>query len=354
MNSPYLKNRWLAEGARIKTLPMCEYIANVTDVETESKALRETVVLSDLSYTKKLRFDESDGADFLDEKLAANILKLRYGKSLETFLANENGKICATTTVVNIDDNLYVIAESIDDESFAILENDIAENLDSSHTLLSIDGPDAWKVAKDIFGADIFNLSFMAVEKYSYENQPAIVMRTGKTGEFGYQILVPNTIAPQLFEELKTKVLGYGGALAGVDTLLSARAKGNFFNIFAEGKCSQNPFELGLQWQIDMSKQDFAGAKAIFDEREKTPTKKLIAVVSENEIAQDAKIYTLDKLVGEIVNVDKADKKFALALIDFEIAYPNQSFATDANGEDCLKTVSRPAIVTQSLLRGMD
>ncbi len=349
-----LKSLWLAEGAKIGTLPMCEYVASVSSAENEIKALRETVVLSDLSYTKKLRFDESDGADFLDEKLAANILKLRYGKSLETFLANEDGKICASTTVVNIDDNLYVIAESIDDNAFSVLADSSAENLDASHTLLSVDGPDAWKVAKDIFGSDIFNLSFMAVEKYSYENQPAIVMRTGKTGEFGYQILVPNTTAPQLFEELKTKVLSYGGALAGVDTLLAARAKGNFFNIFAEGEYSQNPFELGLQWQIDMSKEVFSGAEKILSARDVTPAKKLIAVASDCEILPETKIYNQENCVGEIVNIDKSDKKFALALIDFDIAYPNQSFATQPNAEDSLKTVSRPAIVAQSLIRGID
>ena len=349
-----LKQTWLAEGAQIETLPMCEYIAKVSDIKQEMSALRNSVVLSDCSYVKKLRFDEADGADFLDEKLAANILKLRYGKSLDTFLADEEGNICAATTVANIEDKLYVLAESIDDKAFSVLQNSQAEILDNSHTILSVDGPDAWKVAKAVFGADIFNLSFMAVEKYAYENAETIVMRTGKTGEFGYQIIVPNENAQKLFDELKTKVLELGGMLAGADTLLSARAKGNFFNIFAEAKVSKNPFELGLQWQIDMQKPDFVGSQSIFAEREKTPSKKLIAIEAENDIQENAKIYDNDKCVGVVVNIDKSDKRFALALIDFDIAYPNQSLAFQANGKDELKTVSRPAIITESLKRGMD
>ena len=346
-----LKDKWLAFGAEIKTLPMCEYVAKISDIKTEMNALRNSVVLSDCSYVKKYAFDEVDGADFLDEKLAANILKLRYGKAMDTFLADENGNVAASITLVNIDDKILLFAEVIDEEAFKVLTSDNAQSLSDTHTMLSVDGPDAWKVAKKIFGADIFNIAFMAAEKYDFEGENAIVMRTGKASEFGYQILVPNSVSEKLFNQLKNEVDELGGLLAGVDTVLAARAKGNFFNIFAEGSKVKNPIELGIQWQIDFSKDYFCGAKAILAAREHQQNK-LIAVTSKDSIEMPCNIFNGDNKVGEIVAVDASDDKFALALINASLAYVGQTFAKSASSEDCFNTVSRPAIIAESLTRG--
>lgn len=348
-----LKEKWLEHGAKIISLPMCEYVQSVADAKAEMNALRNSVVLSDISYMKKLAFDEVEGADFLDTRLAANVLKLRYGKAMETFLADDAGNVSASITLANIDDKIFLFAECIDDSTFDTICNN-ATSLDSTHTLLSIDGPDVWKVAKKIFGADIYNLSFMTVEKYTYADADAIVMRAGKTGEFGYQILIPNTVAQKLFDEIKDIVASFGGLLAGVDTLLSARAKGNFFNIFGEGKFVKNPFELGLQWQIDFDKESFSGSEKILQQRQEIQARKLIAVQCSQEVNVADKLFNAETEVGEIVSVDCADKTFALAILNSDIAYVGQDFALQCNGEDSCKTVSRPAIIAQSLIRGMD
>ncbi len=345
-----LKNTWLNEGAKIKSLPMCEYVATVSDIETEMNALRNSVVLTDCSYMRKCAFDEIDGADLLDEKLAANVLKLRYGKAIDTFLADDNGDIVATTTLVNINDKILLFAESINDD---VLEKitEQAESLDATHSLLSIDGPDAWKVAKKIFGADIFNIGFMTAEKYDFEGCDAIVMRTGKTGEFGYQILVENSVAKPLFVQLKDAVIEQGGMLAGIDTLLAARMKGNFFNIFVEGANVKNAIELGLQWQIDFAKDSFCGSEAIFNARN-NQQKKLIAITCKKNANVGNSIFNGNEKVGEVVAVDASDTSFALALIDVNVAYVGQSFSDNPNGSDVFETTSRPAIIAQSLSRG--
>ena len=355
MQTLFLKDKWLAENAQIAALPMCEYVAKVSDIAEETNALRSTVVLSDFSHLKKISFAEIEGAEILDTILAANMLKLRYDKALETFLASESGEIAASVIAANIDEKIVLLAESIDDAEFEqISRNAAATDISQTHSVLSVDGPDAWKAAKAVFGADIYNLAFMGVEKYQYNDADAIVMRTGKTGEFGYQILAPNQVAEALFDELKKVVLGLGGRLAGVETLLAARAKGNFFNIFGDAKISRNPVELGLQWQIDFGKENFAGAQAIFKFRAEGARRKLVAVAAQEPIGDSRELFNGESALGKIVSVDPSDAKFALALIDAEWAYPSLRFAKQAGGGDFFTAVSRPAVLAQSLLRGMD
>lgn len=79
---------------------------------------------------KKIRIRRSDGIDFLDSILAANILKLGYGKIVDTFLADESGKITAETFVANIDDKIILAAEQAGNASL----NPISEKAKMSAT----------------------------------------------------------------------------------------------------------------------------------------------------------------------------------------------------------------------------
>ncbi len=344
-----LEKQWISNGAKLGSLGAAECVDTVAGLARETEALRNSAVLWDMSFVQKFAFDEADGAEFLDGKLAGNVLKLRYGRAMETFLPDGNGFVSAATTLADIDDKIFVFAET---DFPGQVCNAFAQNgadIDDTHTLLSVDGPDAWKAVKKLFGADIFNMSFMSAEKYDFRGSGAVVVRAGKTGEFGYQILVENDAAAQLFEDLKNAVLELGGALAGTRAVLAARAKGNFFNIFAEGRRTANPFELGLQWQMDMHKDAFAERFAAARAAKK---RKLIAVNAAAPKVSDG-IFNGAQQVGEIAAVDESDPSFALALIDEAVAYAGLVF-DNSDGQPAFATVARPAILAQSLLRGMD
>ncbi len=344
-----LEKQWISNGAKLGTLGAAECAETVAGLERETEALRNSLVLWDMSFAKKFAFDEADGAEFLDEKLAGNVLKLRYGKAMETFLPDENGLVRAAATLADIDDKIFAFVETDFPQEVCDAFAQNGANLDATHTLLSVDGPDAWKAVKKLFGADIFNMSFMSAEKYDFRGSGAVVVRAGKTGEFGYQILVENDAAPQLFDDLKNAVSELGGALAGTRSVLAARAKSNFFNIFAEGRKTANPFELGLQWQMDMHKDGFAEK---FSAARAAKKRKLVAVKADAPKVSDG-IFNGAQQVGEIAAVNETDPAFALALIDFDIAYAGLVF-DNSDGQPAFATVSRPAILAQSLVRGMD
>ncbi len=350
----FLNPKLSALGAKFSSFDSREYAARFSTVAEEVAALRNSVVLSDCSWVCKFATDESSGVDALDGIFAANILKLRYGRALETFLAREDATVAAAATVVDVDDRLFVFAECANSADLqAVSSAGGVRNIDAECVLLSVDGPAAWKVLKAVFGADIYNLTFMSAEKYDYCGVGVVVVRAGKTGEFGYQILAPNAVAEKLFDELKNLAESFGGCLAGRDALLAARMKGNFFNVFAEGAAAKNPEELGLQWQIDFSKDAYCGSAAVAEARESFD-RRLVGVVGNSAINAGTRLFDGSDMVGEVVGVDASDAHFALAFVQKGRAYSGVLLSSTEGGAQDFKIVSRPAVLSKSLLEGMD
>ena len=354
-----LKDKWATLGANFGEISGSQCVKNFGDTSKELATLRTNAVFCDFSFAKKFVYDENDGLDFLDSILSADILKLRYGKIANTILADENGKVVADVFVADIDDKLIVIAEEAEKGSTSPLcsENSAATDITNSHVLLSVDGVFAWKIAKDIFGSDILNLPFLAVEKYDFEGEDVYLLRSGKTGEYGYQFLAPNSIAEKLADKIIESLNANNGMLCGFDAHQSARLEGNFFNIHAEGKNLGCPLELGLQWTIDFEKESFIGSEAIFEKRRNGVKRKLVGMKSSQEINVGEKIYDGDVCVGEIVSSAKshiADTFLATAIFDAEYAASGFAYSRTPNGEENIETVSRPPFIALSLSTPME
>ena len=359
MRELILKNRWQSKGAQFGSLGGVQCVKNFGDVKKELFAIRNSAALCDFSFVKKFEFDEGDGIDFLDSILAANILKLRYGKIVDTFLADESGKIAAETFVANIDDKIILAAEQAGDASLSPIseKSQNVRDITDSHVLLSVDGPLAWKVAREIFGADILNLPFLSIEKYDFEGESVYLLRNGKTGEFGYQFLAPSSAAESLSAKIEASLETLGGCVCGFDAHKIARMEGNFFNIYGEGLKVECPLELGLQWMVDFDKESFVGSKSIFQKRENGLARRLVGLQSAGEIKEDCDIFDGDLPIGKVVSAARShtlEKYLALAVFDQNYALSGFDFSTAPNAETTVSTISRPPIVAESLKKGME
>ncbi|MGC1301899.1 MAG: glycine cleavage system aminomethyltransferase GcvT [Caulobacteraceae bacterium] len=79
--------------------------------------------------------------------------------------------------------------------------------------LLALQGPEAVAVAQTIFPG-VEQLGFMTLKTFSFEGSPAVISRSGYTGEDGVEILVPEHTAVRLWDRLlsdeRVKPIGLG------------------------------------------------------------------------------------------------------------------------------------------------
>lgn len=362
MRSLPLHQTLAAQGALFGERYGVEIVERFEDRSVEYHRIRDTVGLSDFSFMQTFRIPEATGLDFLDALVAGNVARIRFGRILHTFIADDSGKLLADCYIANNDDEFILLCESIvsDEELRAIFEARGAaeagvQELSSTHVVLSLDGVSAWSVARELFGTEVLGLPYLSIELYAFAGEQLRLFRGGKTSEFGYLLMMSNENAPVLFEQLFAQVGKLGGGLCGSAIHNELRLEGRFFNIYAEGLAVGDPLALGLQWMIDFDKESFGGRDAIFERRAQGLSHKIVGVATapgNDSLAVGSALYDDGQQVATVVAVcfsDVLNCRIALALFSAELAYTGLEFCLDGPGGAKVATISMPPIIPKSL-----
>ena len=344
-----------------------EIVSRVSDPKSEYRMVRDAAGVTDFSFMQRFRFPEEKGLDFLDTVCAGNVVKLRFGRMLHTFLPDADGRLVADCYIANNDEECILLCESIIDDGAMkklLLDMGAADagmiDLSTTHALLSVDGYKAWTVAKDLFGPDVLGLPYLSIERYDFKGSAVSLFRAGKTSEFGYMFMVPVEKAGELFDACIDSAKKVGGGLCGVKIHDDLRLEGRFFNIFAEGAIVKDPLQLGLQWMIDFNKDKFAGREAILSRRAAGLSHKIIgisAAAGAAELKKGSPIYNGPDKVAEVIASCFSyvlNRSIGLALFPVSIAYAGLSFCLGSAGGSPLETISMPPIMPKSLTVKLD
>lgn len=367
MRTSPLHDLFSAEGATFTERYGVQVPAVVSDSAKEYGYVRNTVGCTDFSYMQKYSIPEENAIDFLDGLFAGNIAKVRFGRVLHTFLADDAGNIIADCYIANNDEEFVLLCESVVDDATlkAIFEKHGAKeaglkDLTDTHCVIGLDGYKAWTVAKELFGIDVLGLPYLSIEMYPFDNTEVRFFRAGKTSEFGYLLMVPVESATTMFTTIFASVKKAEGGLCGCTIHNDLRLEGRFFNIFVEGTVVKDPLSLGLQWMIDFSKEVFIGSEAIFNRRSAGLQKKIIGFRTDvplSQVAIGTGIFSGDEKVAEIVASCFSPTLGAcvgLGLFPCSIAFAGLSFTLGAADGPTVQTISMPPIMPKSLTVKLD
>ncbi len=360
MRTSHLRDFFERAGARFTERHGVEIVDSLADPRTEYQRVRDAVAISDASHMQVFRLPEAGAIDSLDPLLAGNVARIRYGRLLHTFLADDDGFLAADGYVANNDDEFLLVCESlVDDPALRSLFMDRGasagmEDLTDSHSILSIDGYKAWAVARELFGSDILGLPYLSVETCSFDGDTVRLFRAGKTSEFGYLALIRREKAEALAAALAESAERQGGGLCGSAIHNDLRLEGRFFNIYAEGATVRDPLPLGIQWMIDFEKPEFRGDAAIRQRREAGLRKKIVGVraLPGQDLAPEQALLQGDTEVGRLVATCTShvlECRLGLALMDVDSAYAGLSFRLGQPEGPEITTISMPPIMPKSL-----
>lgn len=333
----------------------------------EYARIRDAVGITDFSFTNIFRIPEEAALDYLDTLFAGNIARIRFGRALHTFLADENGRLTADCYIANNDEEFILICESIVDD--AALRKALAsavpadaglENLNESHVVISIDGYKAWAVVRELFGPDVLGLPYLSIESYEFDSRPVQLLRGGKTSEFGYLALAPVESGEKLMDALVRSARDHGGGACGLAIHDDLRLEGRFFNIFAEGAAIGDPLPLGLQWMIDLEKDQFSGRDVIMARRAEGVKTKIVGLRAEapgDRLRAGSPLYDGDEKVGTVVAACHSyalDAEIGLGILPTSMAFAGVPLRADSPEGAGLHTISMPPILPKSLTVKLD
>lgn len=283
------------------------------------RAIREGVAITHADHFTTLRFSGGDGAWETLSWLTSGELFLRDGQVLHSLWLDERAHPLADVYVLRDDESFVVVAESQGADIVAHAHDNVRgdaviDALGATHRVLSLNGPFAWELLGDIVGPDVVSLPYMA----SFRMDGGWALRAGKTGEFGYDLVLPVERADAIEARLRERGARFDLADAPLEVLESCMLENWFFNVRREGRLDVTPLELQLQWRTTRGRE-YLGAPALDARRAEGPRQRLTMLLPSARVHEGDEVHLWGDVVGTIVN---ASDGAALALIDLAWAHP--------------------------------
>jgi aminomethyltransferase len=174
----------------------------------------------------------------------------------------------------------------------------------------------------------------------SVDGTPAIVSRTGYTGEDGFEVYA----APERAEQLWNKILDAGHVGHSTGILPCGLAARNTLRLEAGLALYGNDIdettsllEANLGWICKLDKGDFIGRESLLKQKEMGVNRRLVGFeVTERGIARDHQnVVADDKVVGQVTSGSPAPflkKNIGFAYVPIEMATIGQQIKIDVRG----------------------
>lgn len=320
----------------------------------EVRAIRDSVGLSSLRHVRHFRL-EGYGAYDAADRVFTRELYIRDGQISHGLLLNDDATLFGDCYLGSDDEDFFLLAEG---PSTSGLENYLESRIGDvnevqlvdrteDHAIIGIDGPYSWELLALLVGPEVIGLPYLTFFRW----QEMICYRAGKTGEYGYRIIVPK----ERHEELERTLMELGDRLdvaeVGLAALDQCALDNWFLNIRREGGRPVTPIELQQQWRVSYQKP-FVGSDALGRRRAKGVRQRLTCITSAEKIEVDDAVRHGDREIGPVVNAEFSPIRedwVGLALIETAYAHPEVAPLRIGDGESLGRTVGPPVLQNRSL-----
>ncbi|RQR35169.1 MULTISPECIES: aminomethyltransferase family protein [unclassified Burkholderia] len=247
-----------------------------TDLADHHEAIRTRAGLMDVSGLKKVHYVGPHAESLLNWATTRDIGKLYPGKSVYATLLDESGKFIDDCIVYRTGPNAFMVVHGAGAGYERLVRSaygrQVAVLFDDDLHDLSLQGP----VAVDFLAKyvpDIRNLPYFHHVQTRLFGRPAMISRTGYTGERGYEIFCKAADAPFIWDTILDKGRAMGIVPCAFTALDWLRVESYLLFYpydnsemypFADERAGDTLWELGLDFTVSPGKTEFCGAAEHF------------------------------------------------------------------------------------------
>ena len=205
---------------------------------------------------------------------------------------------------------------------------------------LCLQGPESRRILQSLTDADLSNQTFPYYtfrEDVTIAGIPVFMTRLGYTAELGFELWVERARCLELWDALIAAGEPAGMRVIGMDALDLFRIEGGFIIGGVEYDPTVSPFECGLGWSVDFSKDGLRARSELVRDRD-TTTHRLASVTLESGGAEasGAKLERDGREVGYVTQAISAPHlqgaTLGLAKIEKELAKPGTEVEAQVGG----------------------
>lgn len=319
----------------------------------EHHFVRQSVGVFDVSHMNVVDLSGTGAKAFLQHVLANDVVRCQApGKAIYSCMLNEQGCVIDDLIVYGCADNAYrlVLNAATHDKDMAWLEQHIhafdarlEEQTDLA--MLAVQGPQAetkaLAVLPEAWKDKIKDLKpFTSVQEGDW-----FVARTGYTGEDGFEIMLPGSLALDFWNEL----LNVGVKPCGLGARDTLRLEAGMSLYGQDMDESVTPWESNLGWTLALDNEfrDFVGRGALEAQVTAGFTQKLVGLILQGRgVLRQGQRVVIDGLEDGIITSGSfsptLQQGIALARVPYETA---GQCAVEIRGKLCPVNVVKPPFV---------
>ncbi|HEX2030883.1 MAG TPA: glycine cleavage system aminomethyltransferase GcvT [Actinomycetota bacterium] len=273
LNRTPLEREHVALGAKMGEFAGWAMPIEYRGVLAEHRAVREAVGLFDLTHLGKIAVEGPGAVAWLQEVLTNDVGKVAVGGAQYNLVLTDEGGIVDDLIAYRTGEQEYLVVPNAANvgKVFDVLageeRRDVVVSPRPELSTLAVQGPRSPEVLGELFQGTA-DLAYMRCREDAYRDARVVVARSGYTGEPGYEVFVPDGVAPAMWRDLVEAGRPAGLEPCGLgarDTLRLEMGYPLHGNDISEDR---TPLEAGLQWAVAFDKGPFRGREALLHRRE--------------------------------------------------------------------------------------
>lgn len=299
-----LHDEHVALGAALTSFAGWQMPLRYTSDLAEHQAVRASAGLFDLSHMGELAVTGAQAAAALDYALVGDLTALAVGRARYTMITADDGSVLDDLVVYRLAPEEFLVVANA--SNAAVVATALRERIGGfearledrslATALVAVQGPAAEKIVSGLTApqdADaVTGLKYYASVEATVAGLPALVARTGYTGEDGFELFVPAADAPTLWRALLDAGAPHGLVPAGLSARDSLRLEAGMPLYGNELDRTTTPYEAGLGRVVRLDKTlpdggplPFVGRAALAARKASPPARVLVGLVSEGRRA---------------------------------------------------------------------
>ncbi|MYS18509.1 glycine cleavage system aminomethyltransferase GcvT [Streptomyces sp. SID4982] len=305
----------------------------------EHLAVRTRAGLFDLSHMGEITVTGPDAAALLNYALVGDLASVGVGRARYTMICRADGGILDDLIVYRLADAEYMVVANASNaqvvldaltERAAGFDAEVRDDRDA-YALLAVQGPESPGILKAVTDADLDGLKYYAGLPGTVAGVPALIARTGYTGEDGFELFVRPEHAAELWQALLEAGTAAGLVPCGLSCRDTLRLEAGMPLYGHELTTELTPFDAGLGRVVKFGKEgDFVGREALAKAAERAeaqPPRVLVGLIAEGRRVPRAgyAVVADGTVIGEVTSGAPSPtlgKPLAIAYVDAAHAVP--------------------------------
>ncbi|MCM2277966.1 MAG: glycine cleavage system aminomethyltransferase GcvT [Oligoflexia bacterium] len=279
-------------GGRLIDFGGWELPVQYSGVIDEHQACRTAAGIFDVSHMGEVHVEGPDAEAYLNYLVSNNVAKLADSQAQYSVLCNEHGGLVDDLVIYRRarDRFLVVVNASNTDKDFAHMVKIQKQfqggkarvsvtNESARYSQIAVQGPKAAEIVQKITKTPLAAIkTYWFAEGTVLGSIPAVLGRTGYTGEDGFEIYVPWEKGPEVWRALVEAGQPLGMKPCGLGARDTLRLEMKYPLYGHELTDETNPLEAGAGWVVKLDKGDFVGKTPIVQAKEAGLKRKLVGL----------------------------------------------------------------------------